>query len=191
MFVALSTRLWFLQVLAGPQHDRDARDNSLRTVVTDALRGDIVDAQAGGWSATGSASRCGSTATSWGTIARRRRDPLSILVSPPSDLGEVLDTSSTTATNRSRSRSSCPRRSTSRSARNPRSSRGSRSSSTSVRSYPRVLAAHLVGWSRPDRCRGAERPAVPGYGPSDLVGKAGVEATYERWQRRAGRSASS
>ena len=43
MFVSLSTRLWFLQVLAGPQHDRDARDNSLRTVATDALRGDIVD----------------------------------------------------------------------------------------------------------------------------------------------------
>ena len=43
MFVALSTRLWFLQVLAGPQHDRDARDNSLRTVATDALRGDILD----------------------------------------------------------------------------------------------------------------------------------------------------
>ena len=43
MFVALSTRLWFLQVLAGPQHERDARDNSLRTVTTDALRGDILD----------------------------------------------------------------------------------------------------------------------------------------------------
>src|SRR4026208_434534 len=43
MFVALSTRLWFLQVLAGPQHARDARDNSLRTVPTDALRGDILD----------------------------------------------------------------------------------------------------------------------------------------------------
>src|SRR5688572_6587071 len=43
MFVALSTRLWFLQVLAGPQHDRVARDNSLRTVATDALRGDIID----------------------------------------------------------------------------------------------------------------------------------------------------
>ena len=45
MFVALSTRLWFLQVLAGPQHDRAARDNSLRTVATDALRGDIVDSE--------------------------------------------------------------------------------------------------------------------------------------------------
>src|SRR5919108_1570359 len=43
MFVALSTRLWFLQVLAGPQHDLEARDNSLRTVATDALRGDILD----------------------------------------------------------------------------------------------------------------------------------------------------
>src|SRR3712207_6491801 len=43
MFVALSTRLWFLQVLAGPRHGEEARDNSLRTVTTDALRGDIVD----------------------------------------------------------------------------------------------------------------------------------------------------
>ena len=43
MFLALSTRLWFLQVLAGPEHAQAALDNSLRTVTTDALRGDIVD----------------------------------------------------------------------------------------------------------------------------------------------------
>src|SRR5919108_628833 len=46
MFIALSTRLWFLQVLSGPEHAQQARDNSIRTVATDALRGEILDVPA-------------------------------------------------------------------------------------------------------------------------------------------------
>jgi penicillin-binding protein 2 len=44
MFVALTARLWFLQVLASPQFARDARDNRLMFVTTNPLRGRIVDA---------------------------------------------------------------------------------------------------------------------------------------------------
>jgi penicillin-binding protein 2 len=43
MFVALSTRLWFLQVLATTQFQREARDNSVRFVYTEPLRGLIYD----------------------------------------------------------------------------------------------------------------------------------------------------
>jgi len=45
MFVALSTRLWFLQVLATTQFQQEARDNSVRFVYTPPLRGLIYDDQ--------------------------------------------------------------------------------------------------------------------------------------------------
>ena len=43
MFVALSTRLWFLQVLATTQFQQEARDNSVRFAYTEPLRGLIYD----------------------------------------------------------------------------------------------------------------------------------------------------
>src|SRR5437762_27763 len=43
MFVALSTRLWFLQVLATERFEKDARTNSVRIIATDPLRGKIYD----------------------------------------------------------------------------------------------------------------------------------------------------
>ena len=44
MFLALSMRLWFLQVLASPSFVSAANTQSVRTVEIDALRGNIVDA---------------------------------------------------------------------------------------------------------------------------------------------------
>jgi cell division protein FtsI/penicillin-binding protein 2 len=41
MFVALTARLWFLQVLATDTFRAEARNNSVRFVYTDALRGNI------------------------------------------------------------------------------------------------------------------------------------------------------
>jgi penicillin-binding protein 2 len=45
MFAALTTRLWFLQVLAVAQNREAALNNSVRIAQTDALRGRIVDAK--------------------------------------------------------------------------------------------------------------------------------------------------
>jgi penicillin-binding protein 2 len=45
MFAALTTRLWFLQVLAVAQNRRAALDNSVQIAETDALRGTIKDAK--------------------------------------------------------------------------------------------------------------------------------------------------
>ena len=45
MFAALTTRLWFLQVLAVAQNRDAALNNSVRIAETDALRGTIVDAK--------------------------------------------------------------------------------------------------------------------------------------------------
>ena len=54
----------------------------------------------------------------------------------------------------------------------------------SVRTYPQgPLAAHLVGWVGQINAEEIDAPRFAGYGPSDLVGRAGLEATYERWLR--------
>jgi len=44
MFLALSARLWFLQVLAAQGFNKEAKAQSIRTVSTDPLRGQILDA---------------------------------------------------------------------------------------------------------------------------------------------------
>src|SRR4249920_3291105 len=45
MFVALSARLWFLQVLATTQFQKEAKANSVRFIYTPPLRGQIFDSQ--------------------------------------------------------------------------------------------------------------------------------------------------
>ena len=44
MFLALSTRLWFLQVLATQGFNKEAHAQSIRTAYTDPTRGQILDA---------------------------------------------------------------------------------------------------------------------------------------------------
>ena len=43
MFGALTTRLWFLQVLAAPSFSKLANENQLRLVPIEPLRGEILD----------------------------------------------------------------------------------------------------------------------------------------------------
>jgi cell division protein FtsI/penicillin-binding protein 2 len=53
LFVALFSRLWFLQVLAGDRYVELADTNRLRTVVTEAPRGGSSPPTARSWSRTG------------------------------------------------------------------------------------------------------------------------------------------
>src|SRR3954447_17315171 len=43
LLLTLFGRLWYLQVLAGPQYQRAAADNQIQDVITAAPRGQIVD----------------------------------------------------------------------------------------------------------------------------------------------------
>jgi penicillin-binding protein 2 len=45
MFAALTTRLWFLQVLASPSFEKQAQENRVRLVPTTPNRGEILDSQ--------------------------------------------------------------------------------------------------------------------------------------------------
>jgi penicillin-binding protein 2 len=54
----------------------------------------------------------------------------------------------------------------------------------SVRNYPHgMLGAHLVGWVGQINAEQLQSDRFRGYGPSDRVGIAGLEAAYERWLR--------
>jgi penicillin-binding protein 2 len=56
MFATLTTRLWFLQVLAAEQYKEDAKDNAVRLIEVPAPRGVINDANGDLWSTTERAS---------------------------------------------------------------------------------------------------------------------------------------
>src|SRR5437763_8502796 len=49
LLATLLGRLWYLQVLAGPQYERAAADNQIRDVVATAPRGDILDDRGRPW----------------------------------------------------------------------------------------------------------------------------------------------
>ena len=185
MFVALSTRLWFLQVLAGPQHDRDARDNSLRTVATDALRGDIVDRRGRRLVHNKISLEVRIKRDELGDEAEATLAHLSeILGVPAQDLGEELETKLYYSYQPVPVAEFVPEQVFFKVREEPEKFQGVEVVEQSVRSYPQdSLAAHLVGWVGQINAEEIDDPRFEGYGPSDLVGKAGIEATYERWLR--------
>ncbi|MDP9118966.1 MAG: penicillin-binding protein 2 [Actinomycetota bacterium] len=185
MFLALSTRLWFLQVLAGPQHERDARDNALRTVTTDALRGDILDRNGRRLVRNRISLEVLINRDDMGDEAEATLAHLSeILGVPAQDLGEELDTKEYFSYQPVPVAEFVPEEVFFKVREEPEKFQGVEVVEQSVRSYPHgALAAHLVGWVRQISAEEISARRFTGYGPSDLVGKAGLEATYERWLR--------
>jgi penicillin-binding protein 2 len=187
MFVALSTRLWFLQVLAGPQHAEAALDNSLRTVMTDALRGDIVDRDGRRLVRNRLSLEVRINRDELGEDAEATLAHLSeILGVPAQELGEKLDTELYYSYQPVPVAGFVPEEVFFKVREEPEDFQGVQVVEKSVRSYPNGrLGAHVLGWvgqitkddleSYPNRFRG--------YGPSDAVGQAGVEWTYEKWLR--------
>src|SRR5690242_16154574 len=49
LLATLLGRLWYLQVLAGPQYQQAAADNQVRAIVASAPRGQIVDDMGRRW----------------------------------------------------------------------------------------------------------------------------------------------
>ncbi len=185
MFVALSTRLWFLQVLAGPQHDLEARDNSLRTVATDALRGDILDRDGRRLVHNRISLEVRINRDELGDQAEATLANLSeILGEPAQDLGEELETKLFYSYQPVPVAEFVPEPVYFKVREQPEKFQGVQVVEQSVRSYPHgQLAAHLLGWVGQINAQELGQKRFSGYGPSDLVGKAGVEATYERWLR--------
>jgi penicillin-binding protein 2 len=184
-FVALSTRLWFLQVLAGPEHLQEARDNALRTVATDPLRGDILDRQGRSMVKNRMSLEVRINRDEMGDQAEATLTNLAqILGVPAQDLGQQLETKLYYQYQPVPVAEFVPEEVFFKVREEPERFQGVQVVQQSVRSYPHGgIGAHVLGWVGQINADEIESPRFLGYGPSDVVGQTGVESTYERWLR--------
>lgn len=189
LFVALFTRLWFLQVLAGDRYVALADTNRLRTVATEPPRGHILAAD--------------------GSALVRNRPALAVSVDrqvlvteddePRDDearrvisrLAALLDLDEGEVMRRVTSRRFSPFRPvpiatdvTPEIVLAVREQQelftGVITETLPVREYPYgQLAAHLVGYLNQITEAELDDPRFAGYRGGDVVGRAGLEATYE------------
>jgi penicillin-binding protein 2 len=183
MFVALSTRLWFLQVLASEQYRSQASRNSVRLVEQPAQRGKIVDAQG--------RTLVGNRVSLTLLINRQRLGGQEAVVLQR--LSKLLNT----PVWRLRHQLDNPQYypftpipvafDVKPGVRDyvgeyPELFRGVSVEELPVRTYPfGSLAAHVLGFTGQISPLQLKDPAFAGYGQNDLVGKDGVEQVYERY----------
>jgi penicillin-binding protein 2 len=193
MFAALSTRLWFLQVLATQTYAHEAQNNSVRTAETDALRGNIYTADQYGKphqkalvqnrpslevrinkqeldnSGQGDAvllRLSDMLGISVKAIRRKLADTKYYDFQPKPIADFVPEDVRFYISEHS---DEFP---------------GVQVVDTSVRAYPMgTLGAHIVGSVGQINREQVDDPAYKNYGPNDLVGASGLELTYEKYLR--------
>jgi penicillin-binding protein 2 len=197
MFVALSTRLWFLQVLATDRFEKDARSNSVRIVATDPLRGKIYDdhnrvlvgnhasivvrvnrAELGAQPEAVErqlASLLGIKVDELRTKLRTKLYyayqpiPVAVYTDTKVPRGQKMPTGQAVEAAISE---------------HPEEYPGVDVVHTSVRSYPHTrLAAQILGYLGPIDQHEYEQLKDKGYGLSDQIGRAGLEQVYESYLR--------
>jgi penicillin-binding protein 2 len=185
MFAALTTRLWFLQVLAAPEFSKLANANQVRLVPIDPIRGEILD-RSGNVLAD-------NTKTLAVVVDRQelgsQQDVVlqrlaTVLHVPATDLAGRLaslqylpyekvpvatDVSRETVFYIGEHRDLFP---------------GVDFQQIPVREYPEGdLASHALGYLYRISADQLKNPAYKDYQPDELVGQSGVEATYQSWLR--------
>jgi penicillin-binding protein 2 len=184
LFVALSSRLWYLQVLAGERYGDLAEGNRVRQVVVEAPRGRILDRE--------------------GRVVVRNRAAWAVTVKP-SELGDrrevlgrlarLLGTSRARLEERIADYTGSPLRGipvaedvptrqlfhlTEHADRFP----GVAPEVLALREYPAgPAAAHVLGYVGEISADELKERRFRGYQAGDIVGKAGVELTYDKWLR--------
>jgi penicillin-binding protein 2 len=190
MFLALSTRLWFLQVLAAQGFNKEAHAQSVRTVYADPLRGQILDA---------------SSTPTHPVVLVGNRESLEVRITP-SELGSqgeavILRVSQMTGVPVSEIAKTLqdpkylptqaipvaefvPKNVKYAIAEHPQQFPGVSVESTFVRSYPMgTTAAQVLGYTGLIDSTQYAAWQKNGYGPNDIVGKNGVELSYEQYLR--------
>jgi penicillin-binding protein 2 len=185
LFLALSSRLWYLQVLAGERYGDLAEGNRVRQVVVEAPRGRILDQH--------------------GRVMVRNRAAWAVTVKP-SQLGDrerevlarlarVLGTTTGRLRERLRDYTGSPLRGipvaedvparqlfylTEHADQFP----GVAPEVLALREYPAgTIAAHVLGYVGEISAEELKQKRYKGYQAGDIIGKAGVELTYDRWLR--------
>lgn len=183
MFVALSTRLWFLQVLTSSKAVEAATNNSLRHEPTDALRGLVLDRT--------------------GTPMVENQGSLEVRVTPNAlgdqaeavivRLAGLLHVRVSTITSALADKRFYPYQAIPVSeftdvrvaayiAEHPEDFPGVDVNDASVRSYPfGAVAAPILGTVGLIQHLDYARLKDQGYGQNDQIGRAGVEQVYERY----------
>ena len=185
LLVALSSRLWYLQVLAGERYGDLAEGNRVRQVVVEAPRGRILDAHGrvvvrnrAAWAVTVKPSQLGD----------RRREVLG-------RLARLLGTTRAKLETRIADYTGSPLRGipvaedvptrqlfylTEHADRFP----GVAPEVLALREYPAgTAAAHVLGYVGEISADELKQRRFRGYDAGDIVGKAGVELTYDQWLR--------
>jgi penicillin-binding protein 2 len=185
LFVAIASRLWYLQVLAGDRYGDLAEGNRVRQVVVEAPRGRILDRDGkvlvrnrAAWAVTVKPSELGD----------RRRETLG-------RLARVLRTSRAKLEARLADYTGSPLRGapvaedvpmdqlfylTEHADRFP----GVAPEVLALREYPfATAAAHVLGYVGEISADELKQKRFRGYRAGDIIGKAGVELTYDKWLR--------
>ena len=183
MFIALTTRLWFLQVLAADKYQHVQVTNRTRTVLTPALRGNVLDSHGNllvgnrlslqvqvnqqelGVNKTAILARLASLLeTKVSTLEARLADPKYFPYAPiPVAFDVPKEVSFYVAEHADR----FP---------------GVRVVEAPISDYPGgTLAAHILGFVGPISATQIAQPAFDGYDPNDIVGKTGLELQYEHY----------
>lgn len=183
MFVAMSARLWYLQVLAYPQFRDAARDNGHRTVTLPALRGIIVDRNGVRLVANQPSLEVRVTPDALGDQAEAVIARLSSLLKMP-----VRDITNALQDNRYYGYQARPvseftnEKAAAFIAEHPEDFPGVEIGPASVREYPLArTAAHLVGSVGVIQALDYEALKDKGYGQNDIIGRSGLELTYEKF----------
>ena len=190
MFVALTARLWFLQVLAADTFRAEARNNSVRFVYTDALRGRIFSYLAGQKHPLVTNEASLEVRVTPDVLAKSgQADAVLLRLSRllKTDVHEIrldLEDPKYLPIQPKPIAEFVPEKVQLAIEEHPEDFPGVEVVQTSVRSYPNErLAAPVIGWVGQIDANELEDPRFKGYGQSDLVGKTGVEQVYEKYLR--------
>jgi len=185
MFIALSTRLWFLQVLATTQFQQQARDNSVRFVFTEPLRGLMYDDRGRPLVGNQESLEVRVNRDAMGTQAEAVVYRLAHLLNVP-----VRALVARLQTNRYYSfqpipvAEFVPPHVRDYIAEYQELFPGVDVVPTSVRAYPQGrTAAHILGYVSPIFAGEYDRLKNKGYQQSDVIGHSGLEQVYERFLR--------
>ncbi|MEP7059570.1 MAG: penicillin-binding protein 2 [Actinomycetota bacterium] len=183
MFIGLTTRLWFLQVLAADKYKDKQVTNRTRTVLTPALRGNILDSHGkplvknrlslqvqvnqqdlGANSAAVLTRLSKLLMIKLSTLESRLKDPRYYAYAPIPVAFDVPKQVSWYVTEHAQQ---FP---------------GVRVVEAPVRDYPDGdLAAHILGNVGPITADETKEPLFASYGQNDVVGQTGLERQYERY----------
>ena len=182
MFATLTTRLWFLQVLAAEQYKEEAKDNAVRLIEVPAPRGVINDANGDPLVDNRASVVITINRQALGDETERVLFDLSQLLDVPADeLGSRLDDPRYYVFSPIPVAIDVPRRIAYYIKEHKTDFPGVDVLQVPVRRYPSgSVGAHVLGYLGQVSREKLKDPGFADYEPGDLVGVSGIESYYER-----------